>query len=101
METVSKEQAAQRILYGFGQDIRISELEDDSEIYDRQKSLLQFSYMIKDFIYKNIDDCEALLYSDKVSSIFDTLNERNIISNDGLQILLNKLKSKLEQYNGK
>jgi DNA primase len=99
IENISKDQAAQRIISGFTSDIKIEEIDDDNnDFHERHKILIDFSLMIRAFIQKNIHDNNAFLHAEKVSEIFDVLNERNHINNDGLKVLISKLKIKLGQY---
>src|SRR5271165_7095009 len=98
IDGISKDQAAHRIIFGFSSDLKLNEIDGNDEFIDRQQTLFSFSKMIREFIYKNIDDNDAILHAEKVSEIFDVLNERNHINNDGLQLLIGKLKVKLGQY---
>jgi len=96
-EDVPRSEAASRISQKFHIDPNIS-IRDTSDFVDRQRLLLEFSELIRNFIFDNLDDKHALEYSEKVGLIFDTINLRHNLDNAGLRSLIKKLQIKLEQY---
>ena len=63
---------------------------------DRQKILFGFSDSIRAFICDSDDKIEASILAEKITYVFDELNNRNHISNDGLRSLVDKLEAKLK-----
>lgn len=94
---ISREDAAARITEKFHIDPNI-EIPESSSFIERQRLLLEFSDSIRNFVFDNLDDSQALDYSEKVGLIFDTINSRHSLDNVGLKSLIKKLQVKLEQY---
>ena len=96
-DNISKTDAANKITLKFYIDPN-AEIRDTSGFMDRQHLLLEFSELIRNFIFDNLDDKHALEYSEKIGLIFDTINMRHNLDNAGVKSLIEKLKIKLEQY---
>jgi len=96
-DDVSRETAATKIAEKFHIDPNLI-VNDSSDFVDRQRILLEFSEMIRNFIFDNLDDKQALEHSEKVGLIFDTINMRHNLDNAGVRSLIKKLQLKLEQY---
>lgn len=96
-DSISRELAAAKIAEKFHIDPNII-VSDTSDFVDRQHLLLEFSELIRNFIFNNLDDNQALEYCEKVGLIFDTINFRHSLDNAGVKSLINKLQLKLEQY---
>lgn len=96
-ENISKVDAATKIVSKFHVDPSIL-LDDTSDFISRQGLFIEFSELIRNFIFDNLDDKAALAYSEKVSLIFDTINLRHNLDNIGLKSFIDKLRVKLEQY---
>jgi DNA primase len=96
-DNISKYEAAKKISNKFYIDPNVV-LRDTSHFVDRQNLHLEFSELVRNFIFDNLDDKQALEYCEKVSLIFDTINSRHNLDNIGLKSLLDKLKIKLKQY---
>lgn len=96
-DDIPKPEAATKISTKFHIDRDVA-LRDTSDFVDRQRILLEFSELIRNFIFDNLDDKHALEYSEKVGLIFDTINLRHNLDNAGLRSLIKKLEIKLEQY---
>lgn len=96
-DDISKTEAAKKIIADFHvKPNAISYARPD--FADRQNILLGFSEMIRNFIHDNLDDKFAIEHCEKVTLIFDTINFRHSLDNEGLKSLIGKLKVKLEQY---
>ena len=61
---------------------------------------IEFSSMIRQFIFSNLGDKDSVTYAENVSLIFDELNAKHNLNLDGLRLIINKLKIKLSEYNG-
>jgi len=96
-EDISKGEAATKITSKFHVDPNIT-VKNSTDFVDRQHLMLDFSELIRNFIFDNLDDKQALEYSEKVGLIFDTINLRHNLDNAGLKSLIKKLQIKLEQY---
>lgn len=96
-EKISKEQAALKIASKYNINTSVN-LDDDTSFMDRRMLFLEFSDLIRNFIFDNLDDKSALAYSEKVTLIFDTINFKHNLDNTGLKLLIRKLQVKLEQY---
>jgi hypothetical protein len=97
LDGISKTEAANKITAKFHIDPNII-IRDSSDFVERQRLLLEFSELIRTFIFDNLDDKHALEYSEKVGLIFDTINMRHSLDNAGVRSLIKKLQIKLEQY---
>lgn len=91
----SKEEAAKQILSQFSSDVKVDEIASYDDFVERQKILLKFSDCIRTYIQANLYDNKAFDRADKITFIFDELNNRNSISNEGLVSLIEKLEKKL------
>ena len=96
-EDIEKEAAATKIMEKFQVDPNIV-VREPGDFLERQRITLDFSELIRNFIFDNLDDKQALEYSEKVGLIFDTINLRHNLDNAGLRSLIDKLRLKLEQY---
>lgn len=96
-EDIEKEAAASKIVEKFQADPNIV-VREPVDFLERQRITLDFSELIRNFIFDNLDDKQALEYSEKVGLIFDTINSRHNLDNAGLRSLIDKLRIKLEQY---
>lgn len=95
---ITKIEAAEKLLKKFASDPNFDGAEVSKNFITRQKLYLDFSNMIREFIYFNMEDELSLDYAEKISLVFDTINQKHNLDNDGLQSLVDKLKIKLCQY---
>jgi DNA primase len=98
MRDEPKDKAAARILSRFDIDPSSEIASNHADFVSRQQLFLEFSTLIRNFISDNLDDKSAMDYCEKVSLIFDTINFKHNLDNDGLKSLIAKLKIKLDQY---
>src|ERR1700722_4095442 len=94
-DTTEKTDAAKHILSQFSSEVRSGEIANYGDFAEKQKILLKFSSSIRNYIQENIEDETALEKAEKITFIFDELNKKNSISNDGLVVLIEKLKVRL------
>jgi hypothetical protein len=97
-DNISKIEAAIRLLKKFDIDPSFDVAEASVKFITRQQLFLDFSELIRNFIFDNLDDNHAFAYTEKVSLIFDTINSKHNLDNNGLKSLIEKLKIKLDQY---
>ena len=91
-----KVEAAKHILSKFESDVVIGDTHNYANDYvERQRIILGFSHMIRNFLHNADNKQEAMLFAEKITYIYDELNNRNQINNDGLVSLIEKLKNKL------
>jgi hypothetical protein len=95
---ITKAEAAEKLLKKFTSDPNFDGAEVSKNFITRQKLYLDFSIMIREFIYGNLEDELSLNYAEKISLVFDTINQKHSLDNDGLLSLIDKLKIKLRQY---
>lgn len=98
MASIPKDKAAAKILARFDIDPTLEISADHADFVSRQQLFLEFSTLIRNFISDNLDDKYAMDYCEKVTLIFDTINFKHNLDNDGLKSLISKLKTKLDQY---
>ena len=67
MQSISKSEAANRIISKFEIDPNLELALDTSSYADRQALFLEFSTLIRTFIQSNLDDEAAIVYCEKVS----------------------------------
>lgn len=96
-DEITKSDAATKISSKFYTDPNAI-VRNTSDFVDKQKLLLEFSELIRTFVFDNLDDKHALAYAEKVGLIFDTITLRHNLDNAGLNSLINKLRIKLGQY---
>jgi DNA primase len=97
MENISKLEAAQRIINDFNVDVNtIDNVYVDHE--KRNLAYLEFSKLVREFIQMN-NSSESLFFVEKLSIVFDSINQKHNLDYDGIVKLINILKIKLEQYN--
>jgi len=96
--SIDKREAAEKIVSKFEADINLELSCDTKDFAARQQMFLEFSTLIRNFIHSNSDDDAAIHYCEKLSLIFDTINIKHNIDNEGLKSLIAKLKIKLGQY---
>ena len=97
IENLTKEEAAQKIINKFELGSE-ADFANPADFVNRQQLFLEFSTLIRDFISNNLDDKQAVAYCEKLSLIFDTINSKHQLDNDGLKSLIDKLKIKLNLY---
>lgn len=95
LKGIPKEDAAQLILSKFGVNDPLADISHNFQV--KQQLLLEFSSLIKNFITDNLDDNLAIEYSERVCLIFDTVNSKHKLDNQGLKFLIEKLTFKLHQ----
>jgi DNA primase len=97
IEDVSRYKAARKLLSMFEPNSNFQE-RNEVEYAARNNLFIQFSTIIRKFIQANIDDMTAIEYADKIGLIFDVINEKHSLDNEGIQSLIEKLKIKIEEY---
>jgi hypothetical protein len=98
IDGITKTEAAEKLLKKFASDPNFDGAEVSKNFITRQELYLDFSNMIREFIYANLNDELSLGYAEKISLVFDTINQKHSLDNDGLLSLIDKLKIKLGQY---
>lgn len=100
LENISQVKAAYKILESYSSDVAVDDLESNIEINysERLDIMMDFSNFIREFIQANLDDNYALTFIEKISFIFDKMNEKHTLDNNALKTLVVKLKLKVEQY---
>lgn len=96
IQDISKQDAAKFILNNFQGQIKIIAANNDYQ--ERLNIHLQFSLLIRNFISSNKDDKIAIKYAESITSIFDGLNTKHNLNIDGLKLIIEKLRIKLEEY---
>jgi hypothetical protein len=94
MNGCAKDNAARHILSQFESEVRVGEISECDDYKDRQLLLIKFAKIIHSYLHANINE-EAFDRANKIAYIFDELNNRNNISNEGLMQLIEKLERKL------
>jgi hypothetical protein len=97
MHDISKLDAAKFILNNF-KNAAITSFIIDDQFQEKINMNLKFSSLIRKFILSNKDDGNALKHAESITSIFDELNFKHNLNVDGLKLIINKLKAKLEDY---
>ena len=59
---------------------------------------MKFSDLIRNFLRANSNSNAALLFAEKITLIFDTVNDKNNLTNDGLEVLIGKLEKNLGKF---
>jgi len=98
MNNISREEAADKIIERFEINSSATITERSEDFQQRHNLILEFSTLIRTFILKNISDVAAIEHAEKVCLIFDTINSKHSLDNDGIKSLISKLKIKLAQY---
>jgi CHC2-type zinc finger protein len=98
MNGISREEAANKIIERFEIDPNTIITERSEDFQQRHNLILEFSTLIRTFILHNINDAIAIEHAEKVCLIFDTINNKHNLDNDGIKSLMSKLKIKLAQY---
>jgi CHC2-type zinc finger protein len=99
MQDVSKLDAARFILNNFKDAAKIKFVVDD-QYQEKINQNLQFALLIRNFISSNRDDTNAIKHAESITEIYDELNHKHNLNVDGLKLIIEKLKVKLEDYNG-
>lgn len=94
-ESVSKYQAALNLINNFEPTILITE--NSNKLH--YKSLLEFSHSIRNFLLKNKDNAQAVVFAEKLCAAFDEINSKYVLDPDGIKNLIIKLKRKLDLFN--
>jgi hypothetical protein len=94
MNGCDKDNAARHILSQFSSEVRVGEITEYGDYRERQNLLMKFSSIIRTYIHEHTNE-EAFDRAEKITFIFDELNNRNNISNEGLVSLIEKLERKL------
>ena len=98
-EGISKDQAIKQIVNGFPVEVvQGQENHSTSDHAKQQELILKFSELIREFLQTNKDEAKALEYAEKITIIFDTVNDKNTLTNDGLEVLINKLEKTLGKF---
>jgi hypothetical protein len=100
MSDLSKLEAANFILKHFKENVKLDVSFDFDSFKERMNLFIEFSSMIRQFIFSNLGDKDSVTYAENVSLIFDELNAKHNLNIDGLRLIINKLKIKLSEYNG-
>lgn len=100
MSGISKAEAADKIIERFEINPNAVIATSHEDYQQKHKLVLGFSTMLRTFILNNKDDGAALAHAEVVSLIFDTINSKHNLDNDGIKSLIDKLKIKLNQYKG-
>ncbi len=98
-EGITKERAASQIVNGFALTIQTDSGDKEDDNFLRQQSLhMKFSDLIRNFLRANSNSNAALLFAEKITLIFDTVNDKNNLTNDGLEVLIGKLEKNLGKF---
>jgi DNA primase len=100
MNGISKEEAADKIIERFEIDPDAIITENAENFAQKHDLILGFSTLIRTFIHNNLDDNAAIKHAEVITLIFDTINAKHNLDNDGIKSLVAKLKVKLNQYKG-
>jgi len=99
IENIDVFKAAAKILYLFGTDLNL----EDIEIIDRQNYsekldiMLKFSEAIRNFRKEHINN-ESEKFIERLCKIYDDLNEKHELTNKALELVVNKLLEKINRY---
>jgi hypothetical protein len=94
MNGCEKDIAARHILSQFESEVKAGEISECDDYKERQLLLIKFATIIHSYIHEYVNE-EAFDRAEKITYIFDELNNRNNISNEGLVQLIEKLERKL------
>jgi|SRR5271166_1368639 len=97
MEGISKSAAYEKLLSKFEPDMDSVEIAN-SNFYDKQRYMIQFSNMIRNFILNNHDDMDAFAHADKISLVFDSISQKHSLDVEGYQSVIQRLKAQLEKW---
>jgi DNA primase len=96
IEKISNIEAADKLLNNFSPNPQL--FTDHSDYQEKQETILEFSIIMREFIHDNINDPNSLVYAEKISFIFDSITSKHSLDNDGLKLIIKKLKTKLQSF---
>jgi len=97
IEGIDKNEAAIKIRDNFNLDsTAIAEVSNQN--YDKLPIILQFSENIRNFLYDHSQDTTAIKFAEKITLVFDTLNNKHNLNAEGIKILIEKLTSQLKRF---
>jgi DNA primase len=98
MDQSDKETAARKIHTSFetGQ----IDIQDIASLGEKYSLVLKFSEHIRDFLSKYSND-DALKYAEKITLVYDTINTKHNLDNNGIKILIEKLITNLGKFGTK
>lgn len=100
IEGITRVRAAFKIIEMYSSEISVDDIEMKQGINysERLEILMDFSDFVRQFVQTNLDDSSAISYIEKISFIFDKMNEKHSLDNNALKVLSEKLKIKVNQY---
>lgn len=96
MENINKYEAANKLLNNFEPNLNI--IKNNQDFREKQLLMLDFCKLVRIFLQNNLDDPNAICYSEKITIIFDTINTKHNLDVAGLKSLISKLDKKIKQY---
>lgn len=90
--------AAIKLLQLFDNNLDIFIEDTENNIAEKTVILMDFSNLIYGFIHQKENDNKRIIFAEKISMIFDKINDKHKLNNEALLVLSNKLKTKLLQY---
>lgn len=62
------------------------------------KYALDFAHMMRNFLIAQTDNPQALPYAENVAAAFDSIRNRYVLEQDGYEMMIKKLKRKLDAF---
>lgn len=97
MDNISKTEAAHKILSLFESEFDENDLLDVPDVAERLKIMMDFSDTVRNFRQSNLNE-KAEEFIEHISSVYDLLNARHKLDNEGLRSSIDKLKHVIAQY---
>jgi hypothetical protein len=96
MEGISVYDAAKRLVSMFTADLS-AVASANYDFIEKQNLFIRFATMIREFIHSAADTDTAIKQAEKLCSIFDTLNGRRKMTNEGIKSVIDKLEVELKK----
>jgi hypothetical protein len=97
MDGISQAKAAFKILDWFGEDVDEDAVADRDSFSERLEIMLDFSNTVREFRQSNYDE-KANAHIEHVCSVYDTVNLKHKLDNEGLRRLVEELKEEIKSY---
>lgn len=97
MDGISKAKAAFRLLEWFADDVDEDGILDNGSFSERLEIMLDFSSAVREFRATAIDE-KSIAHIEHICSVYDRINLRLKIDNEGLRRLVAELKKEIKSY---
>ena len=97
MDGISKAKAAFRLIEWFADDVDEDGILDNSSFSERLEIMLDFSSAVREFRTIAIDD-KSIAHIEHICSVYDRINLKLKLDNEGLRRLVGELKKEIKSY---